>query len=120
MSVARMKNGALSVFHPGWVLSGIGVWLGLQLLAWVLGIGILTGLLGYLLSYLLMGALIGWASPGSTIIEPGVAAFVVAVVWFVLDHLFLSVLGFGIPLAVGYGALGLVFGIAGGWVGESL
>jgi hypothetical protein len=120
MSVARAKDGALSVFHPGWVLSGIGVWLGIQLLAWLLNIGILSGLLGYLLSYFLMGILIGWASPGSTIIEPGVAAFVVAAVWFVLDHLFLSVLGFGIALAAGYGALGLVLGVAGGWVGEAL
>lgn len=116
MSVARMKDGALSVFHPGWVLAGIGVWIGLQVLAWLLNVGVLGGLP----SYFVMGGLIGWASPGNTIVEPGVAAFLVAAVWFVLGHLVLSVFGVGIALAAGYGALGFVLGVAGGWVGESL
>ena len=116
MSVARVKDGALSVFHPGWVLAGIGVWAGLQVLAWILSLGLLGGLP----SYFVMGVVIGFASPGSTIVEPGVAAFLVAATWFVLGHLVLSVFGVGIAMAAVYGALGFVLGVAGGWVGEAL
>ncbi|MFB6296726.1 MAG: hypothetical protein ABEH66_07825 [Halobacteriales archaeon] len=116
MGATRIKSGALSVLHPGWVLAGIGVWLGLQALAGLLSIGLLGGLP----SYFVMGVLIGFASPGSTIVEPGIAAFLVAAVWFVLGHVVLSLFGVGLVVAAGYGAFGLVLGVAGGWVGEAL
>jgi hypothetical protein len=116
MSVSRAKGAATSVFHPGWVLAGIGVGIGLQVLAWILSLGVLGGLP----SYFLMGLLIAVASPGSTIIEPGVAAFLVATTWFVLGHIVLSLFGVGLIPAVAYGVLGLVLGVAGGYVGEKL
>jgi hypothetical protein len=116
MSVARAKEGASSAFHPGWVLAGIGVWIGLQVLAWILNLGVLGGLP----SYFLTGLLVAVASPGSTIVEPGVAAFLVAATWFVLGHLVLSLFGVGLIPAVAFGLVGLVLGVAGGWVGEKL
>ncbi|MFB6228696.1 MAG: hypothetical protein ABEH88_09080 [Halobacteriales archaeon] len=116
MSVTRAKSAATSVFHPGWVLTGIGVGLGLNLLAGLLGIGLLGGLP----SYFIMGVLVGVASPGSTIIEPGVAAFVIAAAGYVLGNLLLSLFVVGLVPAIGFGAAGLVLGVAGGWVGEQL
>lgn len=116
MSVSRAKDGATSVFHPRWVLTGIGVGLGLKLLSGLLGIGLLGGLP----SYFIMGVVVGAASPGSTIIEPGVAAFVIAATGFVLGNLLLSLFGVGLIPAVGFGFVGLVLGVAGGWVGEQL
>jgi hypothetical protein len=116
MSVTRAKTAATSVFHPGWVLTGIGVGLGLNLLAAVLGIGLLGGLP----SYFIMGVVVGVASPGNTIIEPGVAAFVIAAAGYVLGNLLLSLFVVGLIPAVGFGFVGLVLGVAGGWVGERL
>lgn len=116
MGVTRVKDGATSVFNPAWVLTGIGVGLGLNLLAIVLGIGLLGGLP----SYVIMGVLIGVASPGSTIIEPGVAAFVIAVASWILGNIIPALLGYGLVIAVGYGFVGLVLGVAGGWIGEQL
>lgn len=104
------------VFHPGWVTAGIAVGLGLQLTAWVIGIGLLGGLSGYVV----MGVLVGWLSPGNTVIEPGIAAFIISTLGFVIDHLLLSVLGIGLVLAIGYGLVGLLLGVAGGWIGERL
>lgn len=111
-----VRETAYRVFHPKWFTAGIGVGLGLQLLAWVSGIGLFGGLTGYVV----MGVLIGWVSPGDTIIEPGAAAFLVATLGFVVDHLLLSVLGVGLVLGVGYGLVGLVLGVVGGWTGEQL
>jgi hypothetical protein len=116
MSVSRVKDSATSVFHPGWVLTGVGVGLGLQLLAGLLSIGLLGGLP----SYLIMGVIVGAASPGSTIIEPGVAAFVIAAGSYVLGNLLLSLFVVGLVPAIGFGFLGLALGVAGGWVGEQL
>lgn len=113
MSVRRVRD---RVFDPRWLVVGIGVGVGLQLLAWVTG----AGLFGGLPSYFLMGAIVGWFSPGNTVVEPGVAAFVIAGTGFVLDHLVLSVLGAGVVLGALYGLVGLLFGVAGGWVGERL
>jgi hypothetical protein len=67
-----------------------------------------------------MGVLIGWLSSGNTIIEPDVAAFHVVPAGFVIDHLLLSVLGIALLLAVGYGLIGLLVGVTGGWLGERL
>lgn len=111
-----IRDTATSVFSPRWVLIGIVVGLVIQLLAWITPVGFIGGLL----SYVIMGIVVGWASPGNTIVEPGVAAFVIATIGFVLDHLLLAVLGVGLFLAVGYGVLGLVLGMAGGWLGERL
>jgi len=116
MGVTRVKDGATSVFHPGWVLAGIGVGLGLNLLAGLLNIGLLGGLPGYPI----MGVLIGGASPGRTIIEPGVAAFVIATAGYVLGNLLLSLFVVGLVPAIGFGIVGLALGVAGGWVGEQL
>lgn len=116
MSVTRSKNAATSVFHPKWVVTGVGVGLGLQLLAGLLSIGLLGGLP----SYFIMGVLIGVASPGSTIVEPGVAAFLIAATGYVLGNLLLSLFGVGLVPAIGFGFVGLALGVAGGWVGEQL
>ena len=111
-----VRESAYGVFHPRWLTAGIVVGVGLQLLAWVTGFGLLGGLP----SYLLMGILIGWASPGNTIVEPGVAAFIIAGAGFVVDHLVLSILGVGLVMGVLYGGVGLLLGVAGGWIGEQL
>lgn len=111
-----LRDTLYRAFHPGWVTIGLGVGLGLQLLAWVSGFGLLGGLSGYVV----MGVLIGWLSPGDTIIEPAVAAFLIASAGFVIDHLLLSVLRVGLVLALGYGLLGFLLGLAGGWIGERL
>ncbi|MFB6360821.1 MAG: hypothetical protein ABEH59_05810 [Halobacteriales archaeon] len=111
-----MRETLYRVFHPGWVTAGIGIGLGLQLLAWVTGFGLVGGLTGYVV----MGLLVGLLSPGDTVFEPAVAAFLIASIGFVIDHLLLSVLGIGLVLAVGYGLLGFLLGLAGGWVGERL
>jgi len=116
MAIARAKGVVYSVFHPGWVVAGIAVGLGLQLLAGFLSLGLLGGLLGYVV----MGILIGVASPGNTIVEPGVAAFVIAAAGYVLGNLVLSVFLVGLIPAIGYGVVGLALGVAGGWVGEKL
>lgn len=102
--------------HPRWVAIGLGLGLGLQLLAWASDIGLFGGLSGFVI----MGVIVGWRSPGDTVIEPGIAAFLIATGGFVLNHLLLSVLGIGLVLAVGYGVLGLGLGLVGGWVGERL
>jgi len=97
------------------MLAGIGVGLGLQVLAAVLNVGLLGGLP----SYFVMGVLIGVASPGRTIVEPGAAAFVLAAIGFVIDRLFFTLYTGGLGPLV-FGALGLVLGVAGGYVGEKL
>lgn len=112
----RGIGGRDTLFAPRWLLAGIAVGIGLQLVAWLTGVGLLGGLP----SYLVMGVLIGWFSPGDTIIEPGIAAFVIASTGFVLDHLLLSILGVGFVAAVLYGLIGLTLGVAGGWIGEQL
>jgi hypothetical protein len=116
MSVTRVKDGATSVFHPGWVLTGIGVGLGLNLLAGLLNIGLIGGLP----SYFIMGVIVAVASPGSTIVEPGVAAFVIAAGSYVLGNILLSLFVIGLVPAIGFGVVGLFLGIAGGYVGEKL
>lgn len=98
------------------MVAGIVVGLGLQLLAGIFQIGLLGGLP----SYFVMGVVIGIASPGSTIVEPGVAAFILAGLGYLFGHIVLSLFGVGFILAAGYGAIGLVLGIAGGWFGEAL
>ena len=110
------RRAVTRVFHPRWLLVGIALGLGLQVLAWLTGFGLLGGLP----SYLVMGVVVGKASPGNTILEPGVAAFVVASLGFVLDHLLLSVVGVGLVIAAGYGLVGMALGLAGGWIGEQL
>jgi len=112
----RLRSAVYGVFHPGWFAGGVVIGVGLELAAWATDIGLFAGLTGMAL----MGVVVGWASPGSTVVEPGVAAFVIAVVGFLVDHLLLSVLGVGVVLAAGYGAVGLVVGVVGGWVGERL
>lgn len=111
-----IRDAALEVFNPGWFVGGVLLGLGLQLAAWLTGVGLFAGLTGIAL----MGVVVGWASPGNTVIEPGVAAFVIAGLGFVADHLLLSVLGIGLVLAAGYGVVGLAVGVIGGWVGERL
>ncbi len=116
MSVSRAKGASTSVFHPKWVVTGIGVGLGLQLLAGLLNVGLLGGLP----SYFVMGVLIGVASPGSTIVEPGVAAFVIAATGYVIGNVVLSLFIVGLVPAAAFGLVGLALGVAGGWVGEQL
>jgi hypothetical protein len=113
MNVTKM---ATRVFHPSWFATGLAIGLGIQFLAWLTGFGLFGGLS----AYVAMGVLVGWASSGDTVIEPGVAAFVIATLGFVLDHFLLSVLGVGLIMAGAYGFVGLLLGMAGGWAGEQL
>ncbi len=103
-----------TLFSVEWTVSAFGIGLALQLLGWVVGIGFITGLPAYFLT----GLFTAWGSPGNTLIEPGVAAFAIALVGFVIDHLLLTVLVIGIPLAVAYATAGLVIAVAGAFVGE--
>lgn len=114
--VMGVRSAVYGVFHPRWFAGGVLLGLALELAAWVTGVGLFAGLTGMAL----MGTVIGWASPGNTVVEPGVAAFVIAAVGFVVDHLLLSALGVGVVLAAGYGAVGLAVGVVGGWLGERL
>lgn len=116
MRTSRVSDAALGVFHPGWMLAGIGVGLGIQLVAGLLNLGLLGGLP----SYFVMGVVIGLASSGRTIIEPGIAAFLLAAIGYVFGHVVLSLFGVGFLLAAVYGAVGMVLAVAGGWLGESL
>lgn len=116
MPVTRAKNAALGIFHPGWMLAGLGLGLFLQLSAGLLQIGLLGGLSGYFV----MGLLVGVASPGSTIVEPGVAGFLLAAISYVFDHFVLSLFGVGLVVAAGYGAVGMLLAVGGAWIGEAL
>ena len=112
--MAHLQNRVVE--HGRIAVAGVAVGLGLQLLAGIFQIGLLGGLP----SYFVMGLLIGIASPGSTIVEPGIAAFVLAGLGYLFGHVVLSLFGVGFVLAAGYGVIGLLLGIAGGWVGEAL
>jgi hypothetical protein len=97
-----------------WVAVAILIGVGLQVGGWLTGIGLLIGLP----AYLLIGLLTGWASPGKTYLEPAIAAFLIASVGFVLDHLLLSLLGVGFVLALLYGVGGVVLALSGAYLGE--
>lgn len=112
-----LKSRAYGVFHPGWFLTGVGVGLVLQFVGWAADFGLAAGLTGYLI----MGFIVGFASDGNTIVEPGVAAFCIATIGFVVDHVFLTLLaGIGLVAGIGYGIVGFLVGMAGAWVGEQL
>jgi len=102
------------VFSVEWLLVAFIAGLTLQLLGWLAGIGLLTGLP----AYFLVGLLTAWGSPGDTLVEPAVAAFFIALFGFVLDNLFLTILVIGIPVAVTYGVVGLVVALVGAYLGE--
>ncbi|MFB6153173.1 MAG: hypothetical protein ABEJ27_02870 [Halodesulfurarchaeum sp.] len=112
----RVVDAATNVFHPGWVVLGIAIGLLVQVAAWMTNIGLLGGLTGYIV----MGIVVGVASPGRTILEPAVAAFVMASLGFLIDHWLLAIIGVGFPIAILYGIAGLLLGAAGGWVGEAV
>ncbi|MFB6267093.1 MAG: hypothetical protein ABEI31_05485 [Halodesulfurarchaeum sp.] len=112
----RVVDAATNVFHPGWVGLGIAIGLLVQVGAWVTGIGLLGGLTGYVV----MGIIVGVASPGRTVVEPAVAAFIMASLGFLIDHWLLAIIGVGLPIAILYGIAGLLLGAAGGWIGETV
>jgi hypothetical protein len=103
-----------TTFSIEWVGIAFGVGITLQILGWVLGLGIFTGLP----AYFLVGLLTAWGSPGDTLLEPGVAAFLIALVGYVLDHILLSIFLVGIPLAIVYGVVGMVVAVVGAYLGE--
>ena len=103
-----------SGFSVTWVLVALAVGATLQAVGWVIDLSIFTGLP----AYFLVGLLTAWGSPGDTLAEPGVAAFLMVVVGFVLDHLLLTVLVVGIPLALAYGLAGLLAALLGAYLGE--
>jgi len=107
-------TGSESGFSVEWVLVALAVGVTLQAVGWVIEISIFTGLP----AYFLVGLLTAWGSPGNTLVEPAVAAFLIVVVGFVLDNLLLTVLVVGIPLAVAYGLAGLLAALLGAYLGE--
>lgn len=97
-----------------WLGVAFLVGIGLQLVGWIVGIGLFTGLP----AYFFVGLVTAWGSPGSTIIEPSIAAFCVAVIGFVLENVLLTVFLIGIPVAIAYGVGGVVLALIGAVVGE--
>lgn len=110
--MAQPRSGA--VFNPTWLGIAVGLGLTLQLGGWLIGVGLLTGLP----AYFFIGVVTAWGSPGSTLVEPGLAAFLIATVGFMIDHVYLTVLGVGIPIALAYGAVGFGVSIGGAALGE--
>jgi len=107
----KTSNG---VFSVEWLGIAFVAGLSLQLLGWLAGIGVFTGLP----AYFLVGLLTAWGSPGNTLVEPAVAAFFIALLGFVIDNVFLTILVVGIPVAVTYGVVGLVVALVGAYLGE--
>ena len=103
-------------FSVTWLGIAFGVGITLQVVGWAVGLGIFTGLP----AYFLVGLLTAWGSPGETLAEPGVAAFLIATVGYVLDHLLLTLVVVGIPLGLVYGLVGLLVALVGAYLGERL
>lgn len=103
-----------TIFSLEWLGIAFGLGLLIQLIGWIMGVGLLTGLP----AYFVVGVLTAWGSPGNTLIEPGLAAFFIATVGFIINHLFLAVLGVGILIAVLYGVAGLALAVGGAYLGE--
>ncbi|ERH08479.1 MAG: hypothetical protein J07HX64_00220 [halophilic archaeon J07HX64] len=103
-----------SGFSVTWVLVALAVGATLQAIGWVIDISIFTGLP----AYFLVGLLTAWGSPGDTLAEPGVAAFLMVVAGFIIDNFLLTVLVVGIPLAAAYGVAGLLAALLGAFLGE--
>jgi hypothetical protein len=101
-------------FSVEWLGIAFVAGLALQFLGWLAGLGVLTGLP----AYFLVGLLTAWGSPGNTLVEPAVAAFLIAVIGFVVDNLFLTIVVVGIPIAVTYGVVGLIAALFGAYLGE--
>lgn len=111
MATTRDESG----FSVEWVLVALAVGVTLQAVGWwVVETSLFTGLP----AYFLVGLLTAWGSPGNTLAEPAVAAFLMVVIGFVVDNLLLTVLVVGIPLAVAYGLAGLLAALLGAYLGE--
>jgi hypothetical protein len=109
-----VRNDTDSAFSVEWLGIAFMAGLTLQLLGWLVGVGILTGLP----AYFLVGLLTAWGSPGNTLAEPAIAAFLIAIIGFVVDNIFLTILVVGIPIAVTYGVVGLLVALLGAYLGE--
>ena len=103
-----------TVFSVTWVGMAFGVGIVLQIVGWLAGIGIFTGLP----AYFLVGLLTAWGSPGDTLLEPGVAAFLIALIGYILDHILLSIFLVGIPAGIVYGVVGMFTAVVGAYIGE--
>lgn len=103
-----------TLFSPTWLGIAFALGITLQITGWLVGVGLLTGLP----AYFIVGVVTAWQSPGNTLVEPALAAFLIAAFGFAADHLFLTVLVVGIPLALAYGAVGFGISIAGAALGE--
>ncbi len=112
VSMARTQTQTL--IDSQWIGVAFVVGIGLQLVGWIVGIGVFTGLP----AYFFVGLVTAWGSPGNTIIEPSIAAFCVAVIGFVLENFLLTVFLVGIPVAITYGVGGVVLALIGAFVGE--
>lgn len=104
------------ILSPKWLGIAFALGLTVQILGWVLGVGLLTGLP----AYFIVGILTAWGSPGNTLVEPALAAFLIATLGFVVDHLFLTLLVVGIPVALLYGVAGFGISIGGAYLGERI
>jgi hypothetical protein len=103
-----------STFSATWLGIAFGVGISLQVVGWLVGLGVFTGLP----AYFLVGLLTAWGSPGDTLAEPAVAAFLIATIGYILDHLLLTLVLVGIPLGLLYGLLGLLLALVGAYLGE--
>ena len=103
-----------SMFSTTWLGIAFGVGITLQVVGWLVGLGVFTGLP----AYFLIGLLTAWGSPGDTLLEPAVAAFLIATIGYILDHLLLSLVLVGIPLGMLYGLVGLFLALVGAYLGE--
>lgn len=105
-----------SLFSVKWLGIAVGIGLIFQTIGWAAGIGLLTGLP----AYFIVGAVTAWGSPGNTLVEPACAAFLIATGGFIVDHLFLTLIVAGIPIALAYGAAGFAISIGGAALGERI
>jgi hypothetical protein len=112
--MANSSSGSL--FSLQWLSIAFALGLILQILGWIVGVGLLTGLP----AYFIVGVITAWGSPGNTLVEPALAAFLIATLGFVVDHLFLTLLVVGIPVALVYGAVGFGISIGGAYLGERI
>lgn len=103
-----------SAFSVTWLGIAFVVGVTLQVIGWTAGIGIFTGLP----AYFLVGLLTAWGSPGNTLLEPGIAAFFIALAGYLFDHLLLTIFVVGIPVTIAYAVAGMFAAVLGASFGE--
>jgi len=118
--------GAESAGRVAWAWVAVGILVGFLISMYSVflldtfgGLTPMRVVLAFAWSFLITGFLVGWLSPGITIMEPAVAAFGVVV----LDSAVAALgLGAAFPMGAVAGgvAVGFVLALGGGWLGEEL